>query len=175
MLRSLCTYTSRRPNIPTARPHTLPSVTNRQCRTCNQNMSVQKLRKTYSSVHVMCPTFLPSFNHMFIFRSLQYQISRKSIQWKLWDMWKERQSDMKLLKDTFHNCTIMPEKKKYIPKFYLRKISKPHLLDIRIICGFANIQLHSGGMHCLQVKMEAVGSSKTWVHTYQPTWHHISK
>jgi hypothetical protein len=66
-VQSLGTYTSRTPNIITASPHTLPRVTQRQCRACNHNMLVKQQRKIYRSLHVKCPTFLPNFNHMLIF------------------------------------------------------------------------------------------------------------
>ena len=79
----------------------------------------------YSSVHVKCPTFLPSFNHMFIFRSLQYKIPRKPIQWKLWYTWTERQWDMKLLKGTFHNVQWSLKKRNVLVDLIFCRSSNP--------------------------------------------------
>lgn len=61
----------------------------------------------YLITHVKCPTFLPTFDKLWIsskdfHRSAQYQISQESGQWSNAD--KCRWSNMTKLRGTFHNC-----------------------------------------------------------------------
>jgi hypothetical protein len=50
-------------------------------------LNVAGNKKTYWSLHVNCPILLPNFNQIWILsadcnESLQYQISRQSVQWE---------------------------------------------------------------------------------------------
>ena len=95
--------------------------------------------KTFLNLHVKCPTFLPDFNQILFsqhnfHKSLQFKISRKSVQWEpRWKMRTDRRSLCHIASETWSQSHSV--------KFWNKSsLSRPKGLQQKtFICGVASV------------------------------------